>query len=92
MAKLTIVRQTHMNRRFFENLEDNISLEMVLIPGGSFEMGAAENELESNEDELPQHLVTVPTFFMGRYPVTQAQWRVVAALPQEEIVLEKAIK
>ena len=88
MAKLTIVRQTHMNRRFFENLKDDISLEMVLISGGSFEMGAAENELEKSEDELPQHLVTVPTFFMGRYPVTQAQWRVVAALPQEEIVLK----
>jgi formylglycine-generating enzyme required for sulfatase activity len=43
---------------------------MVLIPSGSFEMGAAENELESNQDELPQHLVTVPTFFMGRYLVT----------------------
>ena len=88
MAKLTIERQTHTNRRFFEKLEDDISLEMVLIPGGSFEMGAAENELESSEDELPQHLVTVPTFFMGRYPVTQAQWRAVAALPQEEITLE----
>jgi formylglycine-generating enzyme required for sulfatase activity len=88
MAKLTIERQTHTNRRFFENLEDDISLEMVLIPGGSFEMGAAENELESNEDELPQHLVTVPTFFMGRYPITQAQWRAVAALPQEKKVLK----
>jgi formylglycine-generating enzyme required for sulfatase activity len=88
MAKLTIERQTHTNRRFFENLKDDISLEMVLIPGGSFQMGAAENELESNEDELPQHLVTVPTFFMGRYPITQAQWRAVATLPQEEITLE----
>jgi formylglycine-generating enzyme required for sulfatase activity len=88
MAKLTIERPTHTNRRFFENLEDDISLEMVLIPGGSFEMGAAENEAESHEDELPQHLVTVPTFFMGRYPITQAQWRAVAALPQEEIALE----
>jgi formylglycine-generating enzyme required for sulfatase activity len=70
MAKLIIERSTYTNRRFFEKLKDDISLEMVLIPSGSFEMGAAENELESNQDELPQHLVTVPTFFMGRYLVT----------------------
>ncbi len=88
MAKLTIERQTHTNRRFFENLEDDISLEMVLIPGGSFEMGAAENELESNEDELPPHLVTVSTFFMGRYPVTQAQWRAAAGFPKIELEIE----
>ncbi len=87
MAKLTIERSTHTNRRFFENLEDDTSLEMVLIPGGSFEMGAAENEAESNDDELPQHLVTVPTFFMGRYPVTQAQWQVVASFPKIDIEL-----
>ena len=88
MAKLIIERQTHTNRRFFEKLKDDISLEMVLISGGSFEMGAAENELESNEDELPQHLVTVPTFFMGRYPITQAQWRVVASFPKIELEIE----
>jgi formylglycine-generating enzyme required for sulfatase activity len=28
--------------------------------------------------ELPRHRVTVTSFFMGKYPVTQAQWRVVA--------------
>jgi formylglycine-generating enzyme required for sulfatase activity len=88
MAKLTIERSTHTNRRFFENLEDDIALEMVLIPGGSFQMGAAENELESSQDQLPPHLVTVPTFFMGRYPVTQAQWRAVAGFPKIELEIE----
>ncbi|MEL7331055.1 MAG: formylglycine-generating enzyme family protein [Cyanobacteria bacterium J06560_2] len=59
-----------------------LPLHMVLIPGGSFRMGSPEDELERSEAEGPQHQVSVSPFFMGRYPVTQAQWRVVAALPQ----------
>jgi formylglycine-generating enzyme required for sulfatase activity len=55
---------------------------MVLIPGGSFLMGSPEAEPDRSDNEGPQHKVTVPPFFMGRYPITQAQWRAVAALPQ----------
>ncbi|MFM8005969.1 MAG: formylglycine-generating enzyme family protein, partial [Dolichospermum sp.] len=36
----------------------------------------------------PQHQVTVPAFFMGKYPVTQKQWQIVAALPKININLE----
>jgi formylglycine-generating enzyme required for sulfatase activity len=39
------------------------------MPEGEFLMG---------KDDGEQHLVRVPRFLMGRYPVTQAQWRVVA--------------
>ncbi len=45
-------------------------------------MGSPAHEAESSNDESPQHEVTVPPFFMGKYPITQAQWRVVATLPQ----------
>ena len=65
---------------FIEDLGNGIELEMVLIPGGSFTMGAPETEEGSSDDERPQHQVTVPSFFMGKYPITQAQWRAVAAL------------
>lgn len=73
---------------------DQTPLEMVLIPAGEFMMGSPADEQgrdvygrwnESYQDidvEGPQHLVTVPSFFMGKYPVTQAQWRAVVALPQ----------
>ncbi len=59
-------------------------LEMVTIPGGSFLMGSPEDKLERGINESPQHEVTVPPFLMGRYPVTQAQWRAVASLPSVE--------
>ncbi len=77
-----ISRERKQAECLIEDLGDGIHLEMVLIPGGSFLMGSPENELEPDDDESPQHSVTVPTFFLGRYPITQAQWQVVASLPQ----------
>jgi formylglycine-generating enzyme required for sulfatase activity len=32
--------------------------------------------------QTPQHVVKVPSFFLGKFEVTQAQWRAVAALPK----------
>ena len=59
-------------------------LRMMLIPAGSFLMGSPENELERQVNEGPQHEVTLSRFFLAKYPVTQAQWRAVAAMPQVE--------
>jgi formylglycine-generating enzyme required for sulfatase activity len=68
--------------RFEDSLSDGIDLEMVKIPAGEFLMGSLESELESRVNERPQHLVTVPEFYMGRYPITQSQWRSIASRPQ----------
>ena len=67
---------------------DSLTLELVRIPGGVFAMGSPKDKPECYEDESPQHEVTVKSFFMSKYPVTQAEWRAVAALPQVERKLE----
>ena len=72
-----------------EDLANDTQLEMVAIPGGTFIMGSLPEELEHQEDESPQHFVTVQPFFMGKYQVTQAQWRFVAQLPQVNRDLEQ---
>lgn len=59
---------------FAEELNSVTTLEMVEIPGGIFTMGSPFNELERLDGEGPQHEVTVPTFYLGKYQVTQAQW------------------
>jgi formylglycine-generating enzyme required for sulfatase activity len=64
---------------FKENLGNGITLEMVSIPGGTFTMGSPANEKDSFGDERPQHEVNVPTFFIGKYPITQAQWQAIAS-------------
>ncbi len=65
---------------FIQKLVGEINLEMVSIPGGSFIMGSPLNE--GDTDERPQHIVTLKPFFMGKYPITQAQWKAVASLPK----------
>ena len=62
---------------FQVDLGDVIELEMVKVPGGEFLMGSPEREKGRYESESPQHLVTVLQFWMGKYPVTQTQYRAV---------------
>jgi formylglycine-generating enzyme required for sulfatase activity len=57
---------------------------MVEIPGGDFLMGAPDREKGRSNNEVPQHKVTLSPFFMGKYAVTQAQWRIVAGWPKVE--------
>ena len=78
MVVLIHQKRQHTSQRFFEVLGDNQRLEMVFIQGGSFVMGSPDDEEGREDNEGPQHEVTVSTFLMGRYPVTQAQWRHVA--------------
>ncbi len=94
-----VERREGRARYFVEKLGDGVTLEMVEIPGGTFLMGASETEArkagkESGlgekwfDREMPQHRVNVPSFFIGKFQVTQAQWRAIAELPKVKIKLE----
>lgn len=67
---------------YIENLGTDVLLELVAIPSGLFVMGAPTTEEGWHPTQSPQHEVTIAAFWLGRYPVTQAQWRAVAALPR----------
>lgn len=88
VKKPEIKRITKNAEYFAQDLGNGVILEMVAIPGGTFIMGSPENEEGRSSDESPQHQVTVPSFFMSKYPVTQKQWRAVAALGKVYIDLE----
>ncbi|RUS99367.1 hypothetical protein DSM106972_078090 [Dulcicalothrix desertica PCC 7102] len=72
---------------------------MVKIPGGVFMMGSPENEGENSE--RPQHQVTVPAFFMAKFPITQEQYQAVmgsnpscfigAKRPVESVIWNNAV-
>ncbi|MEH2194737.1 MAG: SUMF1/EgtB/PvdO family nonheme iron enzyme [Nostoc sp.] len=72
---------------FTENLGNGVFLDMVAIPGGTFLMGSPESEPELRNSESPQHSVTIQPFFMGKFAVTQSQWKAIAALPKVNIDL-----
>jgi formylglycine-generating enzyme required for sulfatase activity len=75
--------------RYYVEEISGTRLEMVEVPAGTFSMGADPiqeaaryNEDKSDfSDEQPVHQVNVRSFYMGRFEVTQAQWRAVASLP-----------
>jgi formylglycine-generating enzyme required for sulfatase activity/uncharacterized caspase-like protein len=80
-------RRPGQAQSFKENLGNGLELEMVSVPAGSFTMGSPENEKNREADEGPQRTVKVPTFFMGKFVVTQAQWQAIATLPKVKIDL-----
>ncbi|MEZ6066064.1 MAG: SUMF1/EgtB/PvdO family nonheme iron enzyme [Planctomycetaceae bacterium] len=53
----------------------DVSFEMVPIPGGTFQLGSAENEPGHQPDEGPQVEVRVEPFWMARTEVTWAEYR-----------------
>jgi formylglycine-generating enzyme required for sulfatase activity len=69
---------------FKEPLATDVGLEMVAIPSGKFMMGSPKSEINRYKDESPEHEVTVQPFFIGKYPVTQVQWQVIANTPKIE--------
>ena len=77
-----IQQRIHRQANYFlENLARKTALTMMAIPGGTFMMGSPESESDRFEHEGPQHKVTVPSFWMSQFLITQAQWQAVAALP-----------
>ena len=86
-----IKREPGQAQYFTEDLGDGITLDMVAIPGGKFLMGTKDYEIESLvrkfrwdgfRREQPQHEMEIQPFFIGQYPITQEQWRVIASLPK----------
>jgi len=57
---------------------DNYEHEMVFVEGGTFLMGCtAENDNDCSFVSKPVHQVTLNSFYIGKYEVTQAQWKAI---------------
>ncbi len=69
------VTQSDKNRWEFD--VEEIKIEMVFVKGGTFQMGCTSEQSDCDDDEKPVHTVTVDDFYIGKYEVTQAQWRAI---------------
>ncbi|MEG5037500.1 MULTISPECIES: bifunctional serine/threonine-protein kinase/formylglycine-generating enzyme family protein [unclassified Microcoleus] len=99
-------RQRRQAQFISENLGSGATLDMVAIPGGSFVMGSPNTEAERRDKEGPQRTVNISPFFMGKYPVTQAQYQALMGnnpshfkgffkskqLPVEQVTWDEAVK
>ncbi len=55
-------------------------LGFIEVPAGPFWMGSAERDEEADDDEKLLHQVTLPRYFIARYPVTVAQFQAFVAV------------
>jgi formylglycine-generating enzyme required for sulfatase activity len=56
--------------------EEAFGQPMIWVPAGTFLMGSDESrDSKAYDDELPQHSMTLPGYWIGRLPVTVAQWK-----------------
>jgi formylglycine-generating enzyme required for sulfatase activity len=60
------------------DLGDGVTLELVLVQAGKFQMGSSEREPGHDPSEFPIHTVVIQKpFYLGRFEVTQGQWETV---------------
>ena len=52
---------------------NRLNIPMVFVQGGSFDMGSDDD----GKDALPIHRITVSDFYIGKFEITQAQWRTI---------------
>ena len=97
-----IIAQTrHSAQQFTEDLGNGIHLDLILIAAGGYQIGSPPHQ--GNIDEHPQHFVTIKSFMIGKFLVTQGQWKAVLGklppcrfkgdnLPVERVSFEDAQK
>lgn len=55
-----------------------LKFNMIRVEGGEMTIGATTEQLENAEsNEYPAHLVRLPTYYIGQFPVTQNIWELV---------------
>ncbi len=74
--------QTHTAKYFLEPLNTIERLDMVEVTPGKFWMGSTRSEAQAKGSEFPRHRVNLSSFYLSKYPITQAQWAAVATLPK----------
>ena len=56
----------------------NIKFKMIRVEGGSLEIGATKEQEDCAEtNEYPAHKISLPTFYIAQFPVTQNIWELV---------------
>jgi formylglycine-generating enzyme required for sulfatase activity len=75
---LAILTATSCSERKFDNPFDpnfNKPVGMIYVPGGTFTMGKTKGS--GYNHELPTHSVTLNSFYIGKYEVTQGEYKAI---------------
>ncbi len=59
------------------DLGNDVNLVVVFIPAGEFDMGSPLDEPKRDDDEAQHHIKLTKAFYIGKFEVTQLQYRVI---------------
>ena len=51
-----------------------LNMRMIYVDGGTFMMGAPDDDMYAADNEKPQHKVTLDSYYIAEFEVTQSQW------------------
>ena len=52
-----------------------LNMKMVYVEGGTFVMGAEADDKDAYDNEKPPHMVTLNSYHIAQFEVTQSQWQ-----------------
>ena len=74
--KAATVSTLNTDKNWPDNFINSAEIEFILVPEGEFDMGSPIREKRRKLWESPVHRVKLERpFYLGKYPVTQAQWQ-----------------
>lgn len=62
------------HEEYFIETALGLNMKMIYVEGGTFMMGAPEDDKEARSTEKPQHQVTLDSYYIAEFEVTQSQW------------------
>ena len=71
-------------KTFFAGCGNGVQMEFVRIPAGTFMMGSPTSEVGRDNDESQVRVTISRPFYLGKYEVTQKQWRAVMGTDPSE--------
>ncbi|MFO8021481.1 MAG: formylglycine-generating enzyme family protein [Perlabentimonas sp.] len=79
LTSVETINVSHSGKRDFDiklkAVSDPFEEQMVFIKGGSFRMGDTFGD--GNKEEKPVHPVTLSDYYIGKFEVTQSQWKAI---------------
>lgn len=76
-TKAPDVRPSNGGQELTFELPGGVPLVMVRVPAGTFQMGSPTTEIGREDDETPHQVTIRPDYYVGKYEVTQEQWKAV---------------
>ncbi|MDY5086688.1 MAG: SUMF1/EgtB/PvdO family nonheme iron enzyme, partial [Alloprevotella sp.] len=76
-ADNTVVDIPRPSGQYLDITVNGVTFTMVLVEGGTFTMGATDEQTGAYKNEKPAHQVTLSDYYIGQTEVTQALWEAV---------------